>query len=108
VIEAKEFLWRCRCHDTAGLQQHNARGEEQSFVQIVCDKNNGFAEAAGERAEFALKLGASDWIKRPKRLVHQQDGRVGGKGAGDSDALALATGKFARVAVGKFSWIKPH
>jgi len=27
------------------------------------------------------------------------------KGAGDSDALALATGKFARVAVGKFRWI---
>src|SRR6266403_5104893 len=80
----------------------NARGEEQGFVQIVCDENNGFAEAAGERAEFALKLGASDWIKRPKRLVHQQDGRIGSKGAGDSDALALTTGKFARTAICEF------
>jgi len=87
------------------LQQHNARGEEQGFVQIVCDENNGFAEAAGERAEFALKLGASYRIERAKGFVHQQDGRIGSKGAGDSDALALATGKFARVAVGKFRWI---
>jgi len=108
MIEAKEFLWRCRCHDAASLKEHNARGEEQGFVQIVCDENNGFAEAPGERAEFALKLGASDWIKRPKRLVHQQDGRIGSKGAGDSDALALATGKFARTAIGEFPRVKAN
>jgi len=108
MIEAKEFLWRCRCHDAASLKEHNARGEEQGFVQIVCDENNGFAEAAGERAEFALKLGASDWIKRPKRLVHQQDGRIGSKGAGDSDALALTTGKFARTAICEFPRVKAN
>src|SRR5258708_36368611 len=108
MIEAKEFLRRCRCHDAASLKEHNARGEKHGFVQVVRDENNGVAEAAGERAEFALKLGASGWIERPKRLVHQQDGGIGSKGAGDTDALAVATGKFARVGVGKFSWIKPH
>jgi hypothetical protein len=108
MIEAKEFLRRCRCHDAAGLKQHDARGKEQSFVQIVRDENNGFAEAAGERAEFTLQLGAGNGIERPKRFVHQQDGRIGGEGAGHSDALALATGKFARTAICELPSIKAH
>jgi len=77
-------------------------------VQIVSDEDDGFAEAAGEGAEFALELGASNGIKRAKGLVHQQDGRIGSEGAGDADALALAAGKFAGVPVGKFSWIKSN
>src|SRR5260370_21143220 len=97
MIEPKKFLRRCRCHNASGLKQHNACGKEQSFVQIVRDENNGLAEAAGERAEFTLQLGAGNGIERTERLVHQQDGGIGGEGAGDANALALAAGKVARA-----------
>jgi hypothetical protein len=74
----------------------------------VRDEDDGFFEAASEGAEFALKLGASDGIEGAERLVHEKDGRVGSEGAGDADALALAAGKFARTARGKFGGIETY
>jgi hypothetical protein len=108
VVEAKEIP-RCGTgNDVAGFEQHNARSEEQSFAQIVSDENDGFAQPASERAKFALKLGAGDGIKRAERLVHKQYWRIDSEGASEADALTLAAGKLAWVAVGKFSRIKPN
>ncbi len=49
--------------------------------------------------EFRLKLCARDWIERAKGLVHQQNGRLGGERARQSDALPLAAGKFMQDSV---------
>jgi len=106
VVEAKKFLRRGAGNDVAGLEQDNARGEEQGFAQIVGDEDDGLAEAAGEGAEFALELGARDGIERAEGLVHQKDGRIGGESAGDTDALTLAAGKFAGAAMGEFAGFK--
>ena len=103
MVKAKKFLRRGAGNDAAGLEQDNARGEEQSFAQIVSDEDDGLAEAAGEGAEFALELGARDGIERAEGLVHQKDRRIGGEGAGDADALTLAAGKFAGAAMGEFA-----
>jgi hypothetical protein len=106
VVEAKKFLGRSVGDDAAGFEQDNTRGEEQGFAQIVGDKDNGFAEAAGEGAEFALELGASDGIERAEGLIHEQDGRIGGEGTSDADTLTLAAGKFARMTMREFAGIE--
>ncbi len=77
-------------------------------MQIVSNEDDGFAETAGQGAEFALELGTSHRIERAKRFVHEQNWRIGGESAGDADALALSAGKFAGVAAGKFSRIKSN
>ncbi len=106
MVEAKKFLRRSAGNDAAGLQQHDARSEEQSFTQIMRDKNDCFAEATGESAEFALELGAGDGIERAEGLVHKENRRVGGEGAGHADALALAAREFAGAAAGEFARIE--
>ena len=47
-----------------------------------------------------MQFGAGDGIERAERLVHQEDGRIGRQGARHAYALALAAGKFARIARG--------
>ncbi len=106
MVEAEKFLRGGAGDDAAGFKQDDARGEEKRFAQIVGDEDNGFAEAAGEGAEFALEFGAGDGIKRAEGLVHQKDGRIGGEGTSDADALALAAGKLARTAMREFAGIE--
>jgi hypothetical protein len=96
--EAEKICRRGEGDKATGMEKSDARGDEESFANIVSDKNDGFIEATSEGAEFALKFGTSDGIEGAERLVHEQNGRVGGEGAGDADALALAAGKFARPA----------
>lgn len=98
MLEAEELRGRSEGNQLARMQKPDARAEEHGFVQIVGDEENGFAEAPGKGAEFALEFGARDGIQGAERLIHKQNGWVGGEGAGDTDALALASGKFAGIA----------
>jgi len=106
MIEAKKFLRRGAGNDAAALEQDDSGSEEQGFAQIVGNEYDGLAEAAGQGAEFALEFGAGDGIERAEGLVHQKNGRIGGEGASDADALALAARKFAGTAMGKFARIE--
>ncbi len=100
MIEAEEFLWRSSGDHAAGFEQDDAGSEEQGFAQIVGDEDDGLAQTAGEGAEFALE--------RSEGLVHEEKGRISSEGAGNTDALALAAGKFAGAAAGEFRWIKSN
>ena len=51
------------------------------------------------REQLVLQPLAGDRVDRAERLVHQDHRRVGGEPAGDADALLLAAGELARVAV---------
>src|SRR6266851_5504219 len=102
MINAGKFLRRGVSAYSAIFKEDDARGEQERFAKIVGDKDDGLAEAAREGAEFTLKLGAGDGIESAKRLVHQENGRVGGEGAGDADALALAAGELVRAAIAVF------
>ena len=108
MLETEKFLRRSHGHDAASFEQDDTRSEQQSFAQVVSDEDDGFAEAAGEGAEFTLQLGARDGVERAEWLVHEQNRGIGGKSAGNAHALALAARKFAGAAVRKFSWLKPH
>ena len=48
------------------------------------------------RRNSSCKPRACDRVDRAERLVHQQDGRVGGQRAGDADPLALPAGELRR------------
>jgi hypothetical protein len=106
VVEAKELLWSGAGNDAAGFEQDDAGSEKQGFAEIVSDEDDRLAETAGEGAEFALEFGAGDGIERAEGLVHEQNGRIGSKGAGKADALTLAAGEFAGAAMGEFAGIE--
>jgi len=106
MIKAGKFVRSGDGDEAAGFEKGDARGEEQRFANVVRDEDNGFAEAARERAEFPLELGAGHGIERAEWLVHEKNGRVGGEGACDADPLALATGELAGTALGKLLWIE--
>ena len=106
MIDFEKFAGRSGGGDVAVFEEHDAGGQEQGFAKIVGDEDDGFIEAMREGDEFALKFGASDRIERAKRLVHQENGRIDREGAGNTDALTLAAGKFARVTSGIFAWIE--
>ncbi len=72
------------------------------------DENDSFAKAAGERREFALDFSTSDRIERAERFVHEQYRWIGRKRASNADALTLAAGELAGVAVCKFGRIKSN
>jgi hypothetical protein len=103
VVEAEEFLGRSAGDDATSFEKDDVRGQEECFAKIMSDEYDGFAEAADEAAEFALKLGPGDGIEGSKRLIHEKKGRIGGEGAGNADTLALAAGELAGAAMGKFA-----
>ena len=53
------------------------------------DQHDGLLKELFELLEFALKFASRKRIKRSKRLIHQQDRRVGGKRSRNPDALPL-------------------
>ena len=71
--------------------------DEDRLVDVVGDEHDRLVELALQPEELALQLGPHDRVDRAERLVHQQDVRVGGEGAGDADALLLTTGQLRRV-----------
>src|SRR6266481_5528699 len=87
VVKTKKFLRSSAGDDTAAFEQHDARGKQQGFAQIVRDENDSFSKPTRERREFTLKFGAGDGIERAKWFVHQENRWIGRKGAGDADAL---------------------
>ena len=61
------------------------------------DEDHGFSQALLQGTEFALQFGSCDGIKRTERLVHQEECRVGGQGAGHAHSLPLSAREFPRV-----------
>lgn len=102
MIEAEKFLGRSEGDKTSGVKEGNAMAEKKGFADVVGDEDDGFVEAAGEGAEFALKFGAGDGIEGAEGLVHQENRRIGSKSTGDTDTLALTAGELARATGGKF------
>src|SRR5207237_3484213 len=49
--------------------------------------------------KFGREPFANDRVDRTERLVHQHERRLGGHGARDADALALATGELRGIPV---------
>ena len=72
--------------------------EQDRLVDVVGDEDDRLAHLALDADELLLEPHARDRIERAERLVHQHHGRVGGEGAREADALALAAGELRGVA----------
>ncbi|EKD60920.1 MAG: hypothetical protein ACD_54C00487G0001 [uncultured bacterium] len=90
---------RAGLHHCAVFHDGNAVADANGLVQIVGDEDSRFAQGFGQLAEFILQLAADQRIQRGKRLIHQDDFRVGCDGAGKADALLHAARQFARIAL---------
>ena len=85
----------------AGVEEDDAVGEVEGFVEVVGDEKNRLAEALEKRAHHLLHFEAGEGVECPEGFVHEEDGRVGGEGAGESCTLALATGELAWITAGE-------
>ena len=93
--------------DLAGFEEDDALGQVEGFVEIVGDQQDGFADAGEQVAQHGLHLGAGEGIERAEGLVHQQDAGIGGEGAGEADALALAAGELPGIAGAELGEVEP-
>ena len=108
MVETEKILRRPEGDQTSCLEKRYALTEKKGFANVVCYEDDSLIEAMSQCAEFALKLGAGDGIEGAEGLIHQKNRRIGGKSAGDANALALAAREFTRVAGGKFSGIETY
>ena len=83
------------------LQDHDLVAEQERLVDVVRDEHDRLVELALQADELLLQVGAHDGVDRAERLVHEQDVRIGRESARDADALLLAAGQLARVALGE-------
>ena len=65
------------------------------------DEHHGLAELLLQSFKFLLNIAAGDRIEGAERFVQENHGRIGRQRPGDTDALALAAGEFAREALGE-------
>ena len=87
-------------HHPAQVHHHDAVAQVAHHRQIVGDEQIGQAQLFLQVLEQVDHLGLDRHVQGGYRLVADDQLRVGGQGPGDADALALAAGKFVRVAVG--------
>ncbi len=100
-----DILRRAALDDAAAFHDGDAVADAEGLVEIVADEQDGLLQAALEFQQFVLQPGADQRIERRERLVHQQDRRAGGKGAGETDALLHAARKLLDLAAGPFGQI---
>ena len=83
----------------ARAHHNHAVGHRYRFCQVMSDKYNRAAlfTPQSEQQIFELQLGLR--VQGPERLVHQQDGRIQGKGARQSATLTHAVGQRLGVLV---------
>src|SRR5580765_6725551 len=87
--------------DAAAGEDHDLVTEQERLLDVVGDEHDGLAELALQPQQLVLELLAHDRVDGAERLVHEQDVRVADEPAGDPDALLLATGELARIALGE-------
>ena len=90
----------------SGCEEDDALGEVEGLVEVVGDEEDGLGDAVQEVAKHGLHLGAGDGVEGAEGLVHEEDGGVGGEGASEADALALASGELMGEAMGEAGGIE--
>ena len=75
------------------------RSARHRFLDVVRDKNHGLRRPLPDVQKLRLHQAAGLRIKRAERLVHQQDLRIEGEGAGDRGPLLHPAGQLRRIAV---------
>jgi hypothetical protein len=86
-------------HDAPEIEHDDAVGDVFDDGEIVADEQHGQAEPLLQRAHEVDHLRLDRDVERRHRLVGDDQIGLQGQRPRDADALALAAGKFVRVAV---------
>src|SRR5713226_1917232 len=92
-----KFIGGMYRNQAACFHESDACAEQQGFAKIMGDENNCLPQALLEREKFTLQFSARDGIESAERLVHQENGRIGGQRTSHADSLTLSSGEFPRV-----------
>ena len=82
------------------MQHRHLVGDRAHRGHVVGDGDRGGAHLGDELADQVVDDPGHDRVEAGGRLVEEDDGRVGGDGAGEADALLHAAGELGRVEVG--------
>ncbi len=85
--------------DAAPAQDGDAIGQGERLLLVVGDEDDGRAEGAVELLQLDLQVDAQLAVERAERLVHQEDARPEDDRPRHGDALLLAAGELARMAL---------
>ena len=96
-----DVVGRADLLDLALVHDDDAVGDFQRLLLVVGDEDRGDVDLVMQRAQPFAQLFPHLRIERAEGLVEQQDARLDRERAGQRDALALAAGELARIAVGK-------
>jgi len=72
----------------------------------VGDEHDGLSGLRPDIEQFGVQAVARPGVDTPERFVHQEDLRIGGERASDTDALFHAAGQLLRVEV--LETVEPH
>src|SRR5712691_7379682 len=84
-----------------GREHDDPVGEVDGLGDVVGDVDDGLARLAPDVDQHPLHLVAGERVQRGEGLVHEEDGRVVGQGAGDGHALLHPPAQLVRVGAGK-------
>ena len=85
----QQFAGRAQLLHLPGFEQHDAVGQLEGFDYVVGDEYHGFIFQLLQLPKLAPDAGPRQRVEGPEGLVEQDNGRVGGQGAGQPHALLL-------------------
>lgn len=85
----------------APAEDRHPVGELERLVDVVRDEDDRLVQFALQAQYFVLQLVTNHRVDGGERLVHQQDGRIGGERACHADALLFTAGELRGVAGGE-------
>src|SRR3982074_2620496 len=80
-------------------EDHNLRRQLPQFAGVVTDIDHGYAGLIAQPYQVWQDFHLAVFIERSQRFVQQQQSRLRQQRASERDALALAAGKPAGVAI---------
>jgi hypothetical protein len=85
---------------SAAAHDADAVRQAEGLVEVVGHQQGGLSEALFQVQELAVELQTGQGVQGSERLVQEDEGGIGGEGAGEGHALALAPGELAGIAIG--------
>ena len=108
-LDAEGIAWPRQRNSNFGFYRTGMRchhddpiGEIDCFRNVVRHVYHSLARFPPDVREKSLHVVAGQRIEGCKRFVHQENGRIVGKGARDGDALLHPPGEMMRVRSGEF------
>ena len=96
----EDLCWRPELGELAAdLHDGHQVAELDRLVDVVGHEKDGLGQTLLEAQELVLEAFPDDRVDGAEGLVHQHHGRIGGQRPRHPDALALAAGELARVAI---------